>query len=89
MTTNQQRIAEIKKRLVESLEPHLLVITDDSHHHQGHPGAQKGHGHFTVEIAAHEFENKSLTTCHRMIYKILGSLMETDIHALRIKIICP
>ncbi|WP_423063840.1 BolA family protein [Candidiatus Paracoxiella cheracis] len=87
MPLNQQRLETIKQRLTTALNPQHLVVTDDSHRHVGHPGAKDGRGHFTVEISAMAFQNKSSMQCHRMIYDALGDLMKTDIHALRIKII--
>jgi len=86
MIQNQKRIEAIKHRLTVALSPQSLNVTDDSHRHIGHAGAKEGHGHFTVEISAKAFQDKPLTERHRMVYEALGTLMETDIHALRIKI---
>lgn len=86
MRRNQQRVEAIKDRLTSALNPTNLSITDDSHRHVGHEGAKDGRGHFTVEISANAFHDRSLPECHRMVYKALGALMNTDIHALRIKI---
>lgn len=86
MIDNSQRIVEIKKRLQEQLSPTKLEVIDDSHLHAGHAGAKSGKGHFTVVINSDSFQGKRPLQCHQMIYAALGDMMETDIHALSIKI---
>ena len=84
---SEQRIALIRQHLTATLSPTRLEVVDESHLHRGHPGAKTGRGHFAITITAAAFANKNKVICHRMIYAALGDLMETDIHALRIKII--
>lgn len=84
---NSARITEMTKRLQEQLQPNQLEIIDDSHKHIGHTGAKDGKGHFTVIISSNELHNKRKVQQHRLIYQALGDLMETDIHALAIKIL--
>ncbi len=83
---NQERIAKIRSILETAFQPTHLSIEDQSHLHRGHAGAQDGRGHFAIEIASTAFEGKSPVAQHRMIYEALGDLMNTDIHALIIKI---
>lgn len=78
-----ERVALIEARLREALAPAYLEVTDESHLHVGHPGAADGRGHFAVDIVSERFA-PSLIARHREIYKALGSLMQSDIHALRI-----
>lgn len=87
MTSSSAKITLIQQHLVQALAPTKLNIIDESYKHQGHIGASTGLGHFAIEIAAPIFNSKSLMTCHRLIYQALGELMQTDVHALRIKII--
>lgn len=82
---NQVRIEQMTSRLQESLSPTQLSITDDSHNHAGHAGALTGKGHFILEIESPAFKGQSMIAVHRLIYNALGSLMDTDIHALSIK----
>ncbi|MDP6436193.1 MAG: BolA family protein [Gammaproteobacteria bacterium] len=82
---NEERIAQIDARLRGALEPSSLEIEDQSHLHAGHAGAREGKGHFRIVIASSHFSGKSLIQKHRLIYEALGSLMETDIHALSIE----
>ena len=79
-----QRKDEITRLLTEAFEPETLGVDDESHLHEGHEGAKDGRSHFRVLIISHIFEDKSLLERHRMVYRALGSLMSTDIHALAI-----
>jgi BolA protein len=79
------RTAIIKQRLQDALHPQHLVVTDDSEDHVGHAGAQAGGGHFSVEIVAEAFQQKSLPERHRLVYQALGDMMDAEIHALRIR----
>ena len=80
----KERLQEIKKRLTETFEPETLGVEDESHLHEGHAGARDGRGHFRVLIISQAFADQSLLDRHRMVYKSLGDLMRTDIHALAI-----
>jgi len=80
----KERAGEIRKRLAEVFEPETLGVEDESHLHEGHVGAQDGRGHFRVLIISQAFADQSLLDRHRMVYKALGDLMRTDIHALAI-----
>ena len=80
------RIQLITECIQTQINPTQLEVIDDSHLHVGHVGAQTGKGHFTVIIQAPIFHGQSKLECHRIIYAALGNLLETDIHALSIKI---
>ena len=79
------RVEKIENALRETFSPSELRIKDQSHLHAGHQGAQDGRGHFEVFIVSEKFEGLRSLQRHRMIYAALGELMDTDIHALRIK----
>ena len=80
----KERAKEITRLLTEAFEPENLGVEDESHLHEGHVGAQDGRGHFRVLIVSGKFSDKTLLQRHRMVYKVLGELMRTDIHALAI-----
>jgi len=80
----QERLREIKQRLADAFAPETLGVEDESHLHEGHEGARDGRGHFRVLIISEAFADCSLLDRHRMVYKALGDLMRTDIHALAI-----
>lgn len=84
---NSQRLERMQQLIQDALEPTQLEIIDDSHKHIGHAGAKEGKGHFTVVIQSEALEGKRMLQQHRAIYDALGDMMETDIHALAIKVI--
>lgn len=84
---NTARIERMQQLISDSLQPQQLEIIDDSHKHIGHAGAKGGLGHFTVIIKSDALEGKRMIQQHRMIYDALGDMMQTDIHALAIKVI--
>lgn len=82
---NPERITRMRERLTKALAPTVLNITDDSHRHAGHAGAQGGQGHFTVEVVSAVFAGMPPLARHRLVYAALGDMMQTDIHALAIR----
>jgi BolA protein len=78
------RVDLIRSRLNAALAPDALDIEDESHRHAGHAGARDGRGHFRVRIVSAAFVGKSALARHRMVYAVLGDLMQSDIHALAI-----
>ena len=84
-----ERVALIRGRLEAAFEPIELDILDDSRRHAGHAGARDGRGHFQVRIRSRQFAGKRTVERHRMVYAALGSLMQTDIHALGLVVLSP
>jgi BolA protein len=82
LSTNREQ--QIRQCLEEIFQPTDLLLKDQSHLHAGHEGAKDGKGHFDVTIVSQAFDGKSRIQRHRMVYDALGSLLESDIHALRI-----
>ena len=81
----EQRVDAIRAVLVAAFEPVELEVVDESHLHAGHEGARDGRGHFRVRVVSPVFEGMSVLQRHRAVYAALGTLMETDIHALAIR----
>ena len=79
----------IRRRLVDSFSPDELQIKDQSHLHAGHEGARDGKGHFDILIVSAAFADANRVQRHRMVYDALRDLLETDIHALRIRAMTP
>lgn len=79
----------IRSALEQAFDPQTLVVTDDSHRHAGHAGAADGRGHFSVRIVSEAFAGQGALARHRAVYAALGSMMDTDIHALAITAACP
>jgi BolA protein len=82
---NAKRIEQIRDALQQALAPSVLEIEDDSHRHAGHAGARDGRGHFNVHVVSERFAGMAPLARHRAVYVALGTLMETDIHALSIR----
>lgn len=79
----------IEQRLRATLAPETLSITDESHRHVGHAGAQSGKGHFAVTIVSPRFTGVSTVERHRMVYAALDGIMDREIHALSINARAP
>jgi len=82
---NTDRIVRMEHRLTEALQPTLLEVFDESHLHVGHAGAKDGRGHFRVRITSPLFHGLPRMARHRQVYRALGEMMQTDIHALNIE----
>ncbi len=87
MTSDRQQ--QIQVCLEQAFQPTELLVKDQSQLHAGHEGAKDGRGHFDVTIVSMAFDGINRIGRHRMVYDALGSLLETDIHAIRIKAFTP
>ena len=83
------RVQTIEERLRAAFSPQELLVKDQSHLHAGHAGAEDGRGHFDVTIVADAFGDANRLQRHRMVFDALGELMDTDIHALRVRALTP
>jgi BolA protein len=83
------RTSLIRGVLENKFEPTELLIKDQSQLHAGHDGAKDGKGHFDVTIVSDAFAGQNRIARHRMVYDALTDLLQTDIHALRIKAFTP
>jgi BolA family transcriptional regulator, general stress-responsive regulator len=85
-------IAEQIRERLSALQPVQLEVHDDSARHAGHAGAADHAArtgaadgtHFELTIVSPIFAGHSPVARHRMIYELLGDLMKTRIHALKI-----
>lgn len=83
------RLERIAAQLRSSLHTSDVELIDDSHLHAGHAGARDGRGHFRVRIVSPDFEGLRTVQRHQLVYRALGDLMQTDIHALGISALTP
>lgn len=79
----------IEAKLNATFQPQELLVKDQSKLHEGHAGAQGGAGHFDVTIVADAFTGLSRIKRHQAVYTALDDLLESEIHALRIKALAP
>lgn len=78
---------EVRQRL-QTLEPAVLDLRDDSARHAGHAGSNGG-GHLVLRIVSPQFEGLATVARHRRIYALLGDLMPVRLHALAITALTP
>ena len=83
------RADRIRAQLRASLHTEEIELIDDSHLHAGHAGARDGRGHFRVRVVSEDFEGLRTVQRHQLVYRSLGDLMQTDIHALGISALTP
>jgi BolA protein len=81
-------VQDIENRL-QALEPETIEVLDDSASHAGHVGARSGGGHYEVTIVSSKFAGKSRVERHRIVYELLGPLMQRQIHALALRTFAP
>ena len=85
-STRAQRIVS---ELQRELHTDRVELIDDSHLHAGHAGARDGRGHFRVRVISPDFAGLRPLQRHQLVYRSLGELMQTDIHALSIIALTP
>jgi BolA protein len=81
--------AELRARLAGHLQPQQLQLTDESHLHAGHAGAQGGGRHYRAQIVTTQFSGLSRVARHRLVYSALQDLMPHPIHALALELLAP
>ncbi len=89
ISSTSDRLERIRQLLAEALSTSDIEVIDDSHLHAGHPGARDGRGHFRVRIVSSAFEGLRAIQRHQLVYRALGEMMQTDIHALSIHALTP
>lgn len=81
------RAGRIRTQLERSLRAQSVELIDDSHLHAGH--ADEGKGHFRVRVVSTHFEGLRALQRHQLVFRSLGEIMQTDIHALSITALTP
>lgn len=72
-----------------ALEPLAVEVRDDSADHAGHAGAASGGGHYQLRLVSARFTGQSKIARHRLVYDLLGNLMQREIHALAMNLLAP
>nr|WP_298719146.1 BolA family protein [uncultured Steroidobacter sp.] len=85
MTRAERIVGELRT----ALHTEQVELIDESHLHAGHAGAREGKGHFRVRIVSEDFAGLRTLQRHQLVYRSLGDLMQTDIHALSITALTP
>lgn len=89
MSSVPSRGERIVSELRQALHTDQVELLDDSHLHAGHAGARDGRGHFRVRVVSADFAGLRPLQRHQLVYRSLGTLMQTDIHALNIVALTP
>ena len=74
----------MEKRLKESLNLKHFEVKDFTGRHLHH-NQHDGGFHLEAVIVSDDFNNKNLVERHRLVYQVMGSLMQNEIHALSMK----
>ena len=82
-------MARMRLLLQQALDPQQLDIEDESAAHAGHPGAQRGGGHYRVYLVSETFTGLTRLARHRLVYHALRDLMQREIHALALSLVTP
>ncbi len=82
---------EMTARLQSALEPTRLALRDDSENHRGHGGyrGEGGESHFFLAIESPAFTGLRSVQRQRLVYKVLGELMQHQVHALAMETRAP
>jgi BolA protein len=83
------RALAIEDALRLKLEAEHVAVIDQSSLHESHLGTQDGGGHFQIVVVSEHFRGLSRLAAQRVVYKALGELMETEIHALSMRTLTP
>lgn len=90
MQTSEHPVtALLRQRLNAALAPEQLELTDDSHLHAGHAGAQGGGRHYSLKILSNRFIGLSPVAQHRLVYDSVKDLMPHPVHALALLTLSP
>lgn len=82
---------EMTARLQSALSPTRLALRDDSEQHRGHGGyrGEGGESHFFLSIESAAFAGLRSVQRQRLVYKALGDLMHSQVHALAMETKAP
>jgi BolA protein len=85
----EARVRAIQSALERELAATHVEVVDHSASHAEHPGAAGGGGHFEVLVVCDRFEGLGRVASQRLVYRALGDLMQTEIHALSMTTLTP
>tara|TARA_Y100001970_G_scaffold32747_1_gene40628 strand:+ start:257 stop:544 length:288 start_codon:yes stop_codon:yes gene_type:complete len=78
----------IKNKLASDIDLTEISVINQSHLHKGHDGYSPN-SHFSVKVISDQFKGISRIERHKMVYNSLSELIESEIHALKIKALTP
>ncbi len=82
-------LADIEQRMVLGFPNAQIRLTDESHLHAGHAGAEGGAGHYRIHITHPSFAGLNRVARHRLVYHAVADWMPHRVHALSIEALTP
>ncbi len=90
MTARSQATkAIIERKMKDNLAAVHIEVEDDTWKHVGHAGAATDGGHFTVLVVSPKFEGLNSLDRRRLVFNVLQSEMQGEIHALTVRAVPP
>ena len=90
MTAQSQATkAVIERKMKTDLDAIHVEVEDESWKHAGHAGAAAGGGHFTLVVVSPKFEGLNPLDRRRLVFSVLQSEMQGEIHALTVRALSP
>jgi len=90
MTAQSQATkAAIERKMKTDLDAIHVEVEDESWKHAGHAGAAAGGGHFALVVVSPKFEGLNPLDRRRLVFSILQSEMQGEIHALTVRAMSP
>jgi BolA protein len=90
MTAQSQATkAAIEHKIKTDLDAIHVEVEDESWKHAGHAGAAAGGGHFTLVVVSPKFEGLNPLDRRRLVFSVLQSEMQGEIHALTVRALSP
>lgn len=83
---SMSREEKIRKILSENIQTDFLELINESSRHRAREGMET---HFRLRLVSREFEGQSLVLRHRRVYDLLGTELNTGLHALSIEAYTP
>lgn len=78
--------AELSRRIEAELAPVRVVLQNDSDQHAGHAGHDgSGESHFSVLVVSAAFAGLNRVQRQRLVFRAVGDLMNSRVHALQIQ----
>jgi len=86
---SQATKATIERKMKDDLAAVRVEVEDETWKHAGHAGAATGGGHFTVLVVSPRFEGLNPLDRRRLVFSVLQSEMQGEIHALTVRAVPP
>ena len=80
-------LEDLRKKIVEEINPEGISIIYNSHLHSKHKSFDKNKFHIKLILKSKKLNQMKQIHAHKMIFSILSEEMKNKVHALEIKIL--